>query len=144
MLLEAERRCLLGPSCPYENWVVSFGCRIHPCVDMVLLCVEDLCLICALSLHKESGFFWGIWMKVIPDALITLSENLTEKTESPLFSGVFSLFDKRKKETTAGLFRDFSIALFFYSVSLSCVNRNFFCVEGLVDPKLCLKYCLLL
>lgn len=37
---------------------------------------EDLCLICTLSPHKEGGFFWGIWMKVIPDALITLLKTL--------------------------------------------------------------------
>lgn len=66
-------------------------------MGMALLCVEEK--ICALSLHKENGFFWGIWMKVIPDALITLNKNLTEKTQSLLLSGIFSLLDKRKNKT---------------------------------------------
>lgn len=90
VLLEAQRRCLLGPSCPPENQVVQDP---HLCAHGI---VEE---ICALSLHKENGFFWGTWMKVIPDALITLTKNLTEKTQSLLLSGIFSLLDKRKNKT---------------------------------------------
>lgn len=139
----------VGAKLPPENQVVSFGCGIHTCVDMALLCVEgrsvpDLCLVSP----QDEWVFWGIWMKVIPDALITLTKNLTEKTESPLFSGIVSLLDTRKNKPVQAC-SETSVLLyfFFYSISLSSVNRIlffFFCPEGLVDPKLCLKYCLLL
>lgn len=105
---------------------------------------EDLCLICALSLHKESGFLWGIWMKVIPDALITLSKNLNEKTESPLFFDIFCLLDTRKTKTLQAC-SETSVLLYFCILSVCPVLTGiFFCIEGLVDPKMFLKYCLLL
>lgn len=99
---------------------------------------------CPVSPEGE-WVFWGMWMKVIPDALITFTKNLTEKTRLPLFSGMFSLLDKMKNKTLQAC-SETSVLLcfFYYFISLSCVNRNFFCLEGLVDLKLCLKYCLLL
>lgn len=59
-LLEAERKCLLGPSCHPEYSRGSLLCLRDP-----LLCGcgtascgrEDPCLICTLSPHKEGGFF---------------------------------------------------------------------------------------
>lgn len=58
-LLEAERKCLLGPSCHPEYRRGSLLCLQDP-----LSCGcgtaswgrEDLCLICTLSPHKEVGF----------------------------------------------------------------------------------------
>lgn len=101
---------------------------------------EDLCLICALSLHKESGVLWGVWMKVIPDALITVSKNLNEKTESPLFSGIFSLLDTRKTKTLQAC-SETSVLLYFCVLSVCPVLTGifFFCIEGLVDSKWFLK-----
>lgn len=128
-LLEAERKCLLGPSCHPEY---SRGSLLH--LHDPLLCGcgtascgrEDLCLICTLSPHKEGGFFWGI-----PDALITLLKTLNweDRALPKHFSLVLlsSPSSIKGKTNTIGLFRDFSIAPFFYSISLSCVNRNFSC-----------------
>lgn len=79
MLLEAQRRCLLGPSCPPENQVVQDP---HLCGHGTAVCGrEDLCPVSPQG--QGNGFFWGIWMKVISDALIMLTKNLTEMTQSP-------------------------------------------------------------
>lgn len=114
-LLEAERKCLLGPSCHPEYSRGSL-LRLHD----PLLCGcgtascgrEDLCLICTLSPHKEGGFFWGI-----PDALITLLKTLNweDRALPKHFSLVLlsSPSSIKGKTNTTGLFRDFSIAPFF-------------------------------
>ena len=74
-LLEARESACWGQAATLSTvGVACFACRIHSCVDVVLLRVEGE--ICTLSPHKERGFFWGIWMKVIPDAVITLFKTL--------------------------------------------------------------------
>lgn len=53
---------------PENHGVVSFGYRIHTCVDMGTASCgrEDLCLICALSLHKREWFFMGYMVESDP------------------------------------------------------------------------------
>lgn len=78
-LLEAERKCLLGPSCHPEYSRVGLLCLQDPFLHgggAASCGREDLRLICILSPQKEGGFFWAVWIKVIPDALIMFFKTL--------------------------------------------------------------------
>lgn len=132
-LLEAGRKCLMGPRCHPEYSKGSLLC-LWDLLFCGLLHVEWK--ICAWSIQcpltrRVCFFFWCMWLKVVPDALITILKICNWKDRallklSSLFSVVvFSLLNKRKKKTLPGLLSGFSITPFFIPSSLSHVNRNF-------------------
>lgn len=145
-LLEAERKCLLGPSCHPEYSRGSLLCLQDPllCGRGNALCGrEGLFLICTLSPYKEGGFFWGTWMKVIPHALIRLLKTLNLRrqywwnTPLSLFSVVFSLLDKRKNKHYR-LIQRLQYCSVFLILSVCPMLTGIFHVKGLVDLILCL------